>query len=219
MTHQNMALSRPQLATYLFEVREVTQIILNRLSEIRDISGYWSNTRHSVNAQLATSGEAFDDDSFRRTLLAQERLQAQFFGALEAFLAGWARLSLLLFPLEGGSKEAAAGFRRDRGRALQETLGIPPDSLLADRELRDSWMHFDERLDRAFMDGTFGERHRFVQSHEAKAFVNNTVVLMEVDSLLVHYSTQAGDRRALNLNEFETALVKLREALRGTDAG
>lgn len=214
-----MALTDLQLATYLLEVREVVQLMLGRFAEIRAISDRWARAKESEDRQLAQweAGAGLDDDTWRTTLWNQSEFQAQYFSGIEAFLAGWARLSLLLFPIEG--KGPAAEFRVERGRRIREALAVASDSILANRELRDSWMHFDERLDRVFLDGTFGERHRFLRANEAGPFVGNTLALLEVDTLVVRYTDKAGSPAALDLKVLDQALVKVREALKKTIAG
>ena len=102
---------------------------------------------------------------------------------------------------------------------IRAALAVAPRSILADRELRDSWMHFDERLDRAFLTETFRERHRFVRSSKAAALIASTVTLLEVDTLVVHYTNRAGAPASLDLSLLEQALVQIREALRKTIAG
>jgi hypothetical protein len=214
-----MTLSDRQLATYLLEVREVVQLMLGRFGEIREISDRWVRAKDSEDGQLAVldAGGDLDNDTWRTTLWNRGEFQAQYFAAVEAFLAGWARLSLLLFPVEG--RGPLATFRAERGRRIREALGVAPDSVLSDRELRNSWMHFDERLDRAMLDGTFGERHRFLRAVEAPPFFGNTIALLEVDSMIVRYTSRSGQPAPLDLGILENALVDLRAALKHTIAG
>lgn len=214
-----MALTNPQLATYLLEVREVVQLMLGRFDEILSISERWAEAKESQDKQLADwqAGAGFDDDTWRKTMWIRGKYQEKYFNAVEGFLAGWARLSLLLFPIEG--QDSLVAFRLERGRRIRETLGVVPDSILADRELRDSWMHFDERLDRAIAEGTFVERHQFLRSSEAGPFTDKTVALLEVDSLVVRYSTRRGQQAAMDLRVLRRALIDVREALKRTTTG
>ena len=69
------------------------------------------------------------------------------------------------------------------------------------------------------IDGTFGERHRFLRSSEAQPFIGNTIALLEVDSLVVRYNTRTGQPAALDLKVLEQALVAVRAALKRTIAG
>jgi hypothetical protein len=135
-----MALTDLQLATYLLEVREVVQLMLGMFAEIRTISDRWTRVKESEDRQLAQweAGAGLDDDTWHTTLWNRGEFQAQYFAGIEPFLAGWARLSLLLFPIEG--KGPAAEFRAERGRRIREALAVMSDSILANRELRDSWM-------------------------------------------------------------------------------
>jgi hypothetical protein len=170
-----MPLTHVQLTTYLLEVREIVQLMLGRFAEIRELSDRWVKAKDSEDRQLEEwqTGLGLDDEQWGSTIESRGTFQAQYFSAVEAFLAGWARLSLLIFPLDGKGRDA--GFRSERGIAIRTALVVGPTSALADRDLRDSWMHFDERLDRAFVTGTFRERHRFVRSTEAADFIGSTV--------------------------------------------
>jgi hypothetical protein len=104
---------------------------------------------------------------------------------------------LLLFPLAGNEKTSE--FRKSRGEGLRKVLGVGNDSPLADRELRDSWMHFDERLDAAVSSGKFGNRHGFVRSERVEDYVDNTLRLVEVDRLVVHFRSREGKAQAVNI--------------------
>lgn len=214
-----MALTERQLAPYLLETREIVELMLGRFAEIRELSKRWVGLKDSEDDQLGRfeAGERLDDDTWRETLWARGDFQAKYFSALEAFLAGWARLSLLLFPV--GGKDQDAEFRENRGSALRDALRVDGGSVLEDRGPRDAWMHFDERLDRAIVAGTFSERHRFLRSNEAKEFVASTLVLLEVDALIVHYPDRSGARALLKLADLEKELITVRKALRETIAG
>ncbi len=61
------------------------------------------------------------------------------------FLALSANVSKLLFPSSQGGKRAI-----NRGKTLGTLLDVNDDSLLKNRELRDHFEHFDERLDAYF---------------------------------------------------------------------
>jgi hypothetical protein len=214
-----MPLTDRQLTTYLLEVREVVELMLVRFSEIATISGHWVRAKSSEEQQLADweAGVTFDDDTWREVMSTRARSQAEYFLALEGYLAAWARLSLLLFPLAGKGK--LAQFRDERGQRLRTELGISSTSILVDRELRDSWMHFDERLDAAILDGTFRERHYFVRATEAAPLVPGAIALLEMDTLHVHYRTRDGVSDALDLRDLDGAVRQVREALRRTIAG
>lgn len=214
-----MPLTDPQVATYLLEVREVVELMLGRFTEIEAISGHWERAKSSEERQLEEwrTGGTFNDDSWREVMSTRARSQAQYFLALEGYLAAWARLSLLLFPISGTG--TLAQFRDERGHRLRTELGISSTSILADRELRDSWMHFDERLDAAIFDGTFRERHYFVRGTEAARLAPGAIALLEMDTLLVHYRTRNGASAAMDLRNLDRAVAEVREALRGTIAG
>jgi hypothetical protein len=69
------------------------------------------------------------------------QLQVAVFDRLEQFLAAFARLSLLIFPV------SKSRFAKERAETMQLCLGVDESSPIADRDLRDHWMHHDERLD------------------------------------------------------------------------
>ena len=60
--------------------------------------------------------------------------------AISGLLSAWARASLILFPTRGS---------KERGRVLRELIGVDADDEFRHRDLRDDWVHFDERLDEA----------------------------------------------------------------------
>lgn len=64
--------------------------------------------------------------------------------AIEGILSGYARVSLLLFPAKSAGVRAQA-----RGESLCGYLGIDADHAFGNRDLRNHWMHLDERLDAA----------------------------------------------------------------------
>jgi hypothetical protein len=65
----------------------------------------------------------------------------RFLGAIEAFLASYARASLILYP--------TAKTHEARGRHLRAALGIGTtfvNDRISDRSLRNGWMHLDEDI-------------------------------------------------------------------------
>ena len=121
-------------------------------------------------------------------------------------------MSLLLFP--DGGNDAHAGYRSERGEALREALKIGTDTPLADRNLRNAWMHFDERLDGAILNGTFGDRHRFMLSNQASSYIGKSVILMELDTLIVHYRGRDGEHCTADLKTLTVAIDDLQAAAR-----
>jgi hypothetical protein len=158
-----------------------------------------------------------DQSTLANSLQSQVHDQARFFDSLEALLAGWARLSLLLFP--SSRKGSGSEFRIARGIRLRAALGISESSVFADRELRDAWMHFDERLDTAVSGGTFGNRHSFVRSERVRDYINNTLRLMEVDTLVVHYRSRHSEARSADLRALRRELLEIGAAAGRARAG
>jgi hypothetical protein len=62
--------------------------------------------------------------------------------ALEGIVAGYARISLFFFPSGSAGKRGA-----ERAKVLRELANIDEQHPIADRDLRNHWMHLDERLD------------------------------------------------------------------------
>ena len=81
-------------------------------------------------------------------------------------------------------------------------------------------MHFDERLDAAVSGGTFGNRHSFVRSERAGHYVDNTLRLVEVDTLVVRYLDRRGQARAVDLRATKQELLNIGAAAgRAMNAG
>lgn len=201
-----MPLDRVHLWIYLQDVREVADLVLFRLSEVRDLSTRWQRAKDVETAQLARQSASGDLDDAVFTAAIRERLQIQFhyWAALEAFLAGWARLSLLLHPVDKNSS---------RGAELRQAAGPAAEDILGDRSLRDAWMHFDERLDCAIADGSFKERYRFVRSVDAHRVSDDAILTIEADSMTVWYSTREGTRAKVALTALERGVSALRASL------
>ncbi len=197
-----MDLTWRRLAPFLKEVREVTGTLLFHLSTLQGASLNW------LRATTAANGVPPSGDPARLAVALGEQVdeQTKLFDALEAFLASWARLSLLLFPLSGGG---ASEFRQARGEGLRRLLGVTDGSALADRELRDSWMHFDERLDAAVSGGTFGNRHSCVRSERVQDYIDNTLRIVEVDRLVVHFRSREGESRSVDLHAVRDELLAI----------
>lgn len=140
------------------------------------------------------------------------REQSRLFDALEAFLAAWARISLILFPVlrpDGTPTSRAA-----RGSSLRQHLAITESSPLAVREFRDSWMHFDERLDAALEADHGAQRQRFLLSSEATDEVRRSVLrLVEVDARAFSWHDRKGKVSRTELTGLEKCLVELETAV------
>ena len=78
-------------------------------------------------------------------------------------------------------------------------------------------MHFDERLDSAVSTGTFGSRHRFVEAERADSYIDDTLRLVEIDTLVIHYRTRDGASSSSDLRVLRTEILKLCEATDRSD--
>ena len=77
----------------------------------------------------------------------REPKRDRFWFSAEALLIAVANLSKLFWPSRKSSSST------ERGRELREMLDVPDDSPLQNRDLRNHFEHFDERLDTLFKDG------------------------------------------------------------------
>jgi hypothetical protein len=200
-----------QLAPFLMEIGELIDSLLFRLEALERISEDWRRHREQAETEGNRNRWEFSQNAFTDAIGAQTREQGRFFDALEAFLAAWSRLSLIFFPARGGKDSAL--FRNARGNILRMLLDVGDDSPLGDRDLRNSWMHFDERLDERVLAGSWGNRHTFVLSTEAPRHMNATVRLMEIDTLRVHYRSQTGEQRSTSLRDLRPVLEQVFGAL------
>lgn len=168
------------------EVHDLIDSLLSRLDELEGLSGAWMAAhRRADRAQHISTSQA--RVTFQNALLKQRRVQTKTFDAIEAFLAAWARLSLLFFP------DAKAPGAKDRARVLRAVyLMSGGTSPLADRKLRNVWMHFDERLDLAIEQRTLGNRHQFTTSAKGARAAVRSLRVVEMDSLVVWYRDRRG---------------------------
>ncbi len=199
--NRQVPLTRIQCAHYVLEVQDLTTSLLRRLDELEVAAANWvegdsASGRHRKGLELNL-------DEFKRALGRMTLSQSTFFDALEGFLAGWVRLSLLFFPVGGDA------FRQERGEKLRQELGIARDSVLSDRDLRNSWMHFDERLDSMIAAGIFQDRQRFISSQRAADFVGKAPRLMEVDTQRVHYLSEQGKTLSVDLADLRRVIEEL----------
>jgi hypothetical protein len=204
--HVRVALTRVQRGTYLLEALDLVSELLGILSEMKRTSAAWQDHGDSLDVELPDQANP-DRDRFAALIRAKLTEHREYFASLEAFLGGWARLSLLFFPSHGDI--SGAKFRAERAEELKRYVGVGDESALADRELRNAWMHFDERLDAAMLDGSFRERQRFVSSSRSAQHVGSTLRLMEMDTLVVYYRDHKGGTRRISLRDLEPELRDL----------
>jgi hypothetical protein len=134
----------------------------------------------------------------------QTNAQRATFDGLEGFLLASARVSLLFFPI------AKTAMAKIRSQTLQAVFSIVPTSPLAARELRDSWMHFDERIDAALATGRRRAGQRFSRSSEITPTVlDGALRVIELDTLTVHYWDRTGQQSAADLRLINAEIVGL----------
>lgn len=133
---------------------------------------------------------------------AQMLAEGDLFAGLEAFLASWARLSLLFFPAD------RSPFAGERGKCLVSLFDVGQNSPLQDRRLRDSWMHFDERLDAMIKHTGIWHRHRFLESTELRDD-DPTLRVVEIDTLHAHYRDRELKRQTVHLPSLRAVIHDL----------
>jgi hypothetical protein len=123
-------LTTDQAKHYLFEVIREAELVGFQFRRFQAAAEEWLK----ADAVEPPTGKA---------LFASSESEREMLASLEGVLSGFARISLFFFP------ERQAG---DRGQAraamLRELTGINDSHPLAKRDLRNHWMHLDERLDR-----------------------------------------------------------------------
>ena len=195
-------MNREQLLPFLFELRDSVDTALFRFGCLESAAKNW--LAHQQRADTL-EGEESNGQEFSSALAASSQEQLAMFDALESFLAVWARVSLLLYPTSGN---------RQRGEHLRAELHLSDtdESVLNNRELRDSWMHFDERLDAAVQKGTYSFRYRWTTSNVAKHVAHRSLRLFVVDSLVIYIHNRKGSPVPHDLEAAKTALQNLRAA-------
>jgi hypothetical protein len=195
------------------EIRELADSVLYRLVRLEAASERWSSARAESEAQARSRRQEYNRDAFDEAIRRLGSEQREIFDDLESLLSAWARLSLLLQPI--GGKTEAGKFSTARGKLLRDLLQIEDDSLLLDRDLRNSWMHFDERLDAVIRQtGRWGNRHRFIHSTARDQDNGNSLRIVEVDTLCVTYPDQCGSVKSTSLRMLHPILEEIPERIR-----
>lgn len=196
------------VSMYLQEAYELADSLLWRLDRIEKARDQWLLSRSRADEQVGAAVDDFEHDVFAEALNSSTLAQSDFFLELEAFLAGWARLSLLFWPAPGRNSPIAS-FTQDRGRILRDFLQLDNSHPLNDRNLRDAWMHTDERFDSAWLDGRWGNRQQFVRTKNVGAAIKNSVRVLDVEGLTVHFRDAKGTVRAQELRPLRDVLLDL----------
>lgn len=184
-------------SAYLSEVRELSHSILIPIEALERARVEWRTHRRTASDAAATPPEEFPLETFNSALSASREQQGIIFETVEALLAAWARLSLLFHPLTSRCEEGK--WRAARGKALRDLLALPNDTVLSQRDFRDAWMHFDERLDAAFKEGWLGNRQLFTDTAGVGEAIKHTVRVIDVEVLAFHFRTRSGDCRAITV--------------------
>jgi hypothetical protein len=124
-------LTDEQAKHYLFEIAQESELVERLHARFQNAADRWLQAHHQ---------EARDGRVAWTSLESEREMQE----TLEGILSAYARVSLFVFP---------AGTAGERGRAraarLRELLEITADHRIGNRNLRNHWMHLDERLDEA----------------------------------------------------------------------
>ena len=154
-----------QLGIYVTELRHVTGVAASHLLAAHEAGRAWRRMSDLDEVRHADGEPERAGPSVKRRVL-EEKL----YYSAEAMLAAYARASLLLFPSgslgpHNRADRSAAATQRDRrvfrGAELRTLLGVDEQHPIARRELRDSWMHADERIDARIHDHTIVELQGF----------------------------------------------------------
>ena len=193
---------------YISEVRDLLDSLLYRLETIDSAQREWLQHTADATAEAKRQAGNFSHRAFAESLNKSTAQQSHVFDAFESLLAAWARLSLLLHPV--GAK---AQWRQERGRLLRAVLLMPDNTLLADRSFRDSWMHFDERLDQAYANGWLGNRQQFVRTSSVATAIQVSVRVIDIEGLAFHFRTDAGAMASVQLADIRTCLALVEQGL------
>lgn len=202
---------------YLSEIELLADSVFSRIAEIQDAQRRWLEHEEGIGAQLSAQQHAYSASAYSQELLGKANEQSQVFHALEGLLACWARLSLLLFPLKPKSNKPVgkAQWTDRRGRTLRELLFVSPDALLSNRDLRDSWMHFDERLDDAVQQGRLGNRQTICSTATAERVMEYSFRVIDMERLILHCRSQDGEVQCVRLEDMNTCVRLLADGLPG----
>jgi hypothetical protein len=191
---------------YLRELDHVVDAALHRFRELEGAADRWLDIDMLMDPKLHSPGSPGQACLLGRST----RQQSSIFDAIEAFLAAYVRASVLLSPTTTGDSDEAR-WRRRRGKTLRERLGLGKNAL-AQRDVRDDWSHFDERLDTAIQREQRLSQQLFARASQVDGYTREHVLrLVEVDRLALSYRDRDG---ALKLTE----LHRLRDELGAVDA-
>jgi hypothetical protein len=188
------------------ELREVGESCRFHLAQLTRAAERWSRARATA-AGEASEQRHFDHNRFTEVLHRQGEQQTLAFDALESALATWARASMIIYPVETGGEPSA--FRRNRGAHIRALLRLGSANIIGDRELRDSWVHFDERLDQVVQQGRWGNRHQFTTQAEIEAGKAKGIRLFALDTLTIYYLRRTGQRSSQTIASMQASLDEI----------
>ena len=110
---------RVAASLYLQEAYELVDALLFRLDRLDAAAARWLAAHAISDEQLRTNPDEFDVEAFNSALRQSGREQTTIFDEVEAFLAAWARLSLLFWPAPSRSARYRA-FTIARGECLTQ---------------------------------------------------------------------------------------------------
>ncbi len=200
-----------QMVPYLRELDESVDAALYQLSLLEARAQEWIALDESLAREVGS--REFNREAWQNDLQESATKQSHIFDAIEAFLAVWMRISQLIFPTV---KSAEVGsFKDQRAKVLQDALALEFSDRIANRDLRDAWMHVDERLDEAVQAGVIGNRQRFMRGPVQPRDIETSLRLINVDSLDVHFRGRGSPQKYLvaNLRDMGEALRALRDGL------
>lgn len=204
-------LNRVAASMYTSEIRDLLDSLLYRIHQLQEARDAWLSHESVASAQAAADPDSFDLKVFNEVLNAGVQLQTSIFDAFEGLLAAWARLSLLLHPISG--KDALANWRTERGERLRDVLQLHANTLLSSRTFRDSWMHFDERMDRAVIEGWLGNRQQFVKTASVPSAIKHSVRVIDIQALTFHYRTRDGTPEDVTIDAMRACLEQVEAGL------
>lgn len=193
--HPSDVLNQAEITPYKLALRDSLDMALYYFGELE------SAALKALGAQDRTAAaERLTQDMLDK----QGQAQREVFDHLDAFLSAFARVSLLLFPA------ASSAFAKRRAETMQRCLDLDESSMLADRVLRGSWMHHDERSDWAVQDNVGRSSQTFSRStahpkEKLKAFLR----VIELDTLIVHYRDRDGALRQADVRKLASELKAL----------
>ena len=196
---------------YLSEVRDLVSGIREALLELRRAGTEWVEQQSVASAEVKARPEDFNRERFNAALRASSGSQTDAFLFIEVLLARWARLSLLLHPIPTGGLNPS--WRVDRGRLLRSLVNLPDKSLLANRDVRDSWMHYDERMDQSVQEGWLGNRQQFVATAEVAGAIRHAVRVIDMESGTIYFRTREGSVDSVLFSAIDAALDQVASGL------